>query len=143
MTGPICQPGPNDAFLSRDQGKRSPASSRPTPVPCREGRNCQAMETSPPSFPVISTGTSLLAEKSRREGRERKCPGCPARRISPVGGGGVEKGVRVWTGERFPAASSVHTRRYTRRPPEGRGRLRKRTAVPGWGRSRYKAVHIP
>ena len=85
------------------------------------GRNCQAMETSPPSFPVISTGTSSLRKKSQGGTGEEAVPGCPARRISPVGAAESRERVRVWTGERFPAASSVHTRRvYT--PSPGRER---------------------
>ena len=64
------------------------------------GRNCQAMETSPPSFPVISTGTSSLRKKSQGGTGEEAVPGCPARRISPVGGGGVErKGTGLDRGE--------------------------------------------
>ncbi len=121
MTGPICQPGPNDAFLSRDQGKRVPR--RPA-VRLR----CPAERQELPGdgdiaavIPRDLDGHVLLAEKVAGGTGEEAVPGCPARRISPVGAAESRERVRVWTGERFPAASSVHTRRvYT--PSPGRER---------------------
>lgn len=102
MTGPICQPGPTTAFCPGTRVSVFPGVQPSDSGALPRGRNCQAMETSPPSFPVISTGTSSLRKKSQGGTGEEAVPGCPARRISPVGAAESRERVRVWTGERFP-----------------------------------------
>ena len=100
MTGPICQPGPNDAFLSRDQGKRVPR--RPA-VRLR----CPAERQELPGDGDIAAvvprdldGHVLLPEKvAGRDGRGSGSRLSGQKDLSGGGGGVERKGTGLDRGE--------------------------------------------